>query len=216
VADIDLPGGFRAPAEPDALRLERIIDRALLALVVSYSPGYLTRGGIPKTKTAKQRQIERGELDQLLRLMVNDLGIRTGNGYTEEALRWGLCELAVERGLMTRHPDEPFCLAYGRGGWSLWDVMTDERKDREHPGRRAKPQARTPAADEPARNIPARTARPGCPCGGWGTHICPIPSDADRHLAEVHGPILTVADLDAAEADHAAACGPALGPAEPD
>lgn len=25
----------------------------------------------------------------------------------------------------------------------------------------------------------ARTGRAGCPCGGWGTHICPLPPDWD-------------------------------------
>jgi hypothetical protein len=134
----ELPGGFRLPAGSAALRMEKLVDRALLALVVSYTPGYQTPSGIPKVKTAKQRQMDRVELDVLLRLMVNDFGIQAAEGYTEPALQWRLCELAVERGLMTHHPSEApvFRLITERGSWCLWDVMSDERKDREQPGRR--------------------------------------------------------------------------------
>lgn len=135
----DLPGGFRLPAGVrEDLRMEKLIDRALLTLVISLTPGYLSPGGVPRTKTRKARDTEQAELQVLLRLMVNDFGIRVERGYTESALQWRLCELAVERGLLTHHPDEypVFRTHDEHANWSLWDVMTDERKDRDQPGRR--------------------------------------------------------------------------------
>jgi hypothetical protein len=116
--------------------VEKLTDRALMALAVALTPGYLTPGGIEKTKTGKQRQIDEAKLDTLLRLMVNDLHIRTADGYTESALRFRLAALGADRGVL--QPDgSPFGRpARDHGPWALWDVMTDERRDREEPGRR--------------------------------------------------------------------------------
>jgi len=133
----DLTGGFRIPAGSIELLMEKLIDRALLQLVITLTPGWQTPGGIEKDKTSKQRQAERAELDILLRVMVNDFGIRTADGYTEHALYMRLLDLATERGLVARHEDDPlYRVRYGYHAWSLLDVMTAERYDREYPGRR--------------------------------------------------------------------------------
>jgi hypothetical protein len=133
----ELPGGFRIPAGSRELLMEKLIDRALLQLVITLTPGWQTRGGIERDKTAKQRQTERAELDILLRVMVNDFGLRSADGTTEHALYMRLLDLAAERGLVTRHEDDPlYRVRYGYHAWSLLDVMTAERYDREYHGRR--------------------------------------------------------------------------------
>lgn len=120
-----------------ALALEKITDRALLALAHDMTPGYLTRGGIPRAKTGKARAIDRAELDTLLQLMVNDLGIRTPEGYTETALRFRLLDLGVVRGVFTVNEKRTaYETARSHGPWTLWDVMSQDRRDREYPGRR--------------------------------------------------------------------------------
>ena len=138
----ELPGGFRFPAGSVTLLMEKLIDRALLQLVITLTPGYLTPGGIEKDKTAKQRQIDRAELDLLLRIMVADFGIQAEAGFTETALYYRLLDLGAERGLLTRHENVPlYRVRYTHSNVALWDVMTDARKDREHPGRRLSRQA---------------------------------------------------------------------------
>jgi hypothetical protein len=137
-----LPGGFRYEPTRSAAdashQVEKVIDRALLHAVIHLTPGYTTLGGIPRAKTAKQRQIEEAELTILLRMMVNDLGIRTGRGgYTEVALFFALYELGVERGVIAKHEGEAplYRVRDPHANWSLRAVMSDERKDRERPGR---------------------------------------------------------------------------------
>jgi hypothetical protein len=133
------PGGFiYDPELLSAAAVEKIADRALLALVISCTPGFQTPGGIPKTETGKAREIDRAELQILLRLMVNDFHLRVaGGGYTETALQHRLEELAVERGLLAHRPHEypVFRPRRDHVNWSLTDVMTEERRDREHPRR---------------------------------------------------------------------------------
>jgi hypothetical protein len=126
-----------------AAAVEKITDRALLALVVSLTPGYLTSGGVPRTKTGKAREIENAELYVLLRLMVNDFDIRAGDGYTETALWGALGRLGVERGVLAEQRGS-WTSASDHGPWSLWDVMTDDRRDRLHPGRRTSARGRAP------------------------------------------------------------------------
>jgi hypothetical protein len=133
------PGGFiYDPELITAAGVEKIADRALLALVISCTPGFQTPGGIPRTKTGKAREIDRAELQILLRLMVNDFRLRVaGGGYTEAAMQHRLEELAVERGLLTHRPHEypVFRPRRDHVNWSLTDVVTEERRDREHPRR---------------------------------------------------------------------------------
>jgi hypothetical protein len=134
------------PGLLSAAAVEKITDRALLALVVALTPGYLTRGSVPRDKTGKQRQIDEAELDTLLQLMVNDLGLRTADGgYTESALRFRLAALGAGRGVLVPADGSPFGQSVrDHGPWSLWDVMTDERRDREQPGRRTSARGTAP------------------------------------------------------------------------
>lgn len=114
--------------------LERIVDRALLLLVVSLKTGHMTRGGVQKDKTAKQRQIDRAELDAMLRMMVNDLHIRSDEGTTEIALRFALLDLGVDRGLLIKDGNE-YRAVDNYGQVSLFTVMSDARRAREWPQR---------------------------------------------------------------------------------
>ncbi len=135
--------GFRY--DPDLLSeraVEKIIDRALLMMVIQLTPGYLSRGGVPKVKTRKEREIEHAELQAVLRLMVNDFGITTEDGYTETAMWAGLGRLGEQRGVLAG--PVPWKTTRDHGPWSLWDVMSDERKDRDYPGRRASARGRAP------------------------------------------------------------------------
>lgn len=127
-----LAGGITAPASPDLYETyEKVIDRALLALVVSLTPGYLTVGGVPKAKTGKQRQSEYAELRALLKMMVDDLGIRGTAGPYEEALEQALGELGVVRGVITENKTGPrWSSAREHGPWALRAVMSAERKSR--------------------------------------------------------------------------------------
>jgi hypothetical protein len=126
-----LSGGFRYdPASGSAAMLERIIDRALLALVRALDTGYLTRSHVPKRKTIKRREIDDAELTLLLQVL-KELSVtdETGRGQDWQ-LRHQLTLLAVQRGLLTEHDDgDRFRLARTNGNWTLWDVMSASRRD---------------------------------------------------------------------------------------
>jgi hypothetical protein len=126
-----LSGGFRYnPAAGPATMLERILDRALLALVRALDTGYLTRSHVPKRKTIKRREIDDAELTVLLQVL-KDLGVTDETGRDQDwQLRHQLTLLAVQRGLLTEHDDgDRFRLARTHGNWTLWDVMSGSRRD---------------------------------------------------------------------------------------
>jgi hypothetical protein len=130
-----LTSGFQHdPAITQTVMLERITDRALLALANMLTPGYLTRGSVQRDKTRKQREQDQAIFQALTQLMVNDLRITTEEGTTETAVRFALERLGVERGVILQRDDDPrFRSARPYGPWTLWDVMSEERKDREWP-----------------------------------------------------------------------------------
>lgn len=121
---------FLLPAGSRTLMAERVIDRALLALMHEMTPGWLTRGNVPKPKTGKQREIDRAGLNLLLHVLADDLRIETGTGKhpsqqdTEHQLR----RLAVSRGLVTEPRTGDFRTTREYGPWTLHDVMSRERR----------------------------------------------------------------------------------------
>jgi hypothetical protein len=133
-----LAGGFQARGDTTAARiLDRAVNRALHALVVTMDHGYLTRGHVPKTKTLKQREIDAAVLAELTGLLV-ELGVfvRHPGENTHGTVRGRLLDLAAERGLVTVHDDgERYRVARTYSGHVLWDVMTDEQRAhrRHHP-----------------------------------------------------------------------------------
>jgi hypothetical protein len=129
-----LPNGFRYQADADlGVLVENVVDRALLAMVHWLTPGYLTRGNVPKEKTRKQKEAEGEILDELLRVIVRDLGLETERGDTEPAIRDRLYELGVERGVIIEHPEDypRWESARSYGPWTLYAVMSEERRYRE-------------------------------------------------------------------------------------
>lgn len=121
-----LAGDLRyEPATGAAWALGRAVDRALLHLIHSITPGYLTRGNVPKLKTIRRREIDAAELAAILNLM-GDLGVTDAAGRNDPtALRLALLSLAADRGLVTVHDTgERYRTTRAHGPWTPWDTMS--------------------------------------------------------------------------------------------
>lgn len=142
------PDGWLYPRalEPAAM-IGKLADRALLAYVTARTPGYLSRGGVPRAKTFKARQEEAAVARALAEVLTADFGIRVDAGNTTEAIMGHLAAIGQERGLLGPGPACESLREYGP--WALWDVMSEERRAREwaryHPGRPYRPREAKPS-----------------------------------------------------------------------
>jgi hypothetical protein len=117
------------PATGAAWPLGRVVDRVLLRLMHSITPGYLTRGNVPKLKTIRRREIDAAELAAMLNLM-GDLGLTDAAGRNDPtALMLALLSLAADRGLVTVHDTgERYRTIRTHGPWTPWDTMSADKR----------------------------------------------------------------------------------------
>lgn len=116
------PGFHHSPPAGGCPRLNEAaaatLTRAMLALVESLTPGFTTRGGAPRDKTGKQREIDAARLDMILEVLARDLLVAADAGNTEAALRYRLVELG-QAALILTGTDSGGGLRPTGGPWSI-------------------------------------------------------------------------------------------------